>query len=229
MSEIAWTAQDRTRYHAIFSLLEGHLDEKTTRLLGAAMALSLGHGGQTLMHEVTGLAMDTLQLGVAQLQGETPLADDRIRRDFQSREQPVISVDAKKKEELVGNYKNEGKEYHPTGHPVEVLAHDFPNRELGKATPYGVYEPGCNVGWVTVGTDHDTAQFAVASIRQWWQRMGQAVYPTATELLITADGGGSNGSRTKLWKVELQKLADEIGLALTVSHFPPVTSKWNKI
>jgi DNA-binding phage protein len=142
--------------------------------------------------------------------------------------QPVISVDGKKKE-LIGPFKNGGREYHPTGLPEEVNAYDFPDLAEGKGLPYGVYDVGHNAGWVSVGTDHDTAAFAVATIRQWWTSMGQARYPAATRLLICADSGGSNGARCKLWKRELQQFADETGLALTVCHFPPGTSKWNKI
>ena len=149
-------------------------------------------------------------------------------RDFQQRGQPVISVDAKKKE-LVGDFKNGGREWHPQGKPEPVRSHDFEDKELGKGLPYGIYDTGRNEGWVTVGVDHDTAEFAVSSIRHWWGRMGKTVYPEARELLITADAGGSNGYRVRLWKRELQKLADETGLALTMCHFPPGTSKWNKI
>ena len=142
--------------------------------------------------------------------------------------QPVISVDTKKKE-LVGRYKNGGKEWMPAGEPEQVKVHDFVDVELGRANPYGVYDLANNTGWVSVGTDHDTASFAVATIRRWWFSMGQATYPAATELMIMADGGGSNGSRVRLWKLELQRLADELSLTIRVSHFPPGTSKWNKI
>jgi hypothetical protein len=142
--------------------------------------------------------------------------------------QPVISVDTKKKE-LVGHYKNGGKQWRPQGEPELVKVHDFVDKELGRANPYGVYDVASNLGWVSVGTDHDTASFAVATIRRWWLAMGQAAYPTAKELMIMADGGGSNGSRVRLWKLELQRLANEFGLSIRVSHFPPGTSKWNKI
>jgi hypothetical protein len=141
---------------------------------------------------------------------------------------PVISVDTKKKE-LVGDFKNGGQEWQPTGHPEEVRMHDFVLPELGRVSPYGVYDLARNEGWVNVGIDHDTAAFAVASIRRWWQGAGQARYPGARRLLITADGGGSNGSRVRLWKWELQRLADETGLTISVCHFPPGTSKWNKV
>jgi transposase len=142
--------------------------------------------------------------------------------------QPAISVDAKKKE-LVGPFKNVGRELRPKGQPEPVRVHDFVDKDLGRATPYGVYDLARNQGWVTVGIDHDTAEFAVASIQQWWQMLGRAAYPGAASLLITADGGGSNGARLRLWKLELQRFADESGLELRVCHLPPGTSKWNKI
>ncbi len=145
-----------------------------------------------------------------------------------ARGEPAISVDTKKKE-LVGDFKNGGRELRPRGDPERVRAHDFVIPALGRANPYGVYDLAQNAGWVSVGTDHDTAAFAVESIRRWWTSMGQAAYPAATRLLITADGGGSNGSRVRLWKLELQRLADETGLELAVCHLPPGTSKWNKI
>ncbi len=141
---------------------------------------------------------------------------------------PVISVDAKKKE-LVGDFKNGGREWRPQGQPEEVRVYDFKIPDLGRATPYGVYDLAANAGWVNVGLDRDTAAFAVESIRRWWESDGRARYPAAQRLLITADGGGSNGSRRRLWKWELQRLADETGLAISVRHFPPGTSKWNKI
>lgn len=142
--------------------------------------------------------------------------------------EPTISVDTKKKE-LIGPFKNGGRELRPKGEPEQVLTHDFIIRELGRVSPYGVYDVGQNQAWVSVGVDHDTAAFAVESIRRWWWSMGSAVYPKARRLLITADAGGSNGYRLRLWKLELQKLADETGLEMAVCHFPPGTSKWNKI
>ncbi len=151
----------------------------------------------------------------------------QVRR-FHYRDQPAISVDTKKKE-LIGDFKNAGREWRPRGEPEEVRVHDFLDKNLGKAIPYGVYDMINNQGWVSVGIDHDTAQFAVNSIRRWWKRMGRRRFPRATELLITADGGGSNSSRSRLWKVSLQALADQLGLCLHVCHFPPGTSKWNKI
>jgi transposase len=141
--------------------------------------------------------------------------------------QPVISVDTKKKE-LVGDFKNGGREYQPKGSPVPTNVHDFVNRELGKAIPYGVYDVATNIGWVSVGTDHDTAAFAVATLRRWWDTIGHRRYPHADRLLICADGGGSNGYRVRAWKIELARLAAETGLAITVCHLPPGTSKWNK-
>jgi len=141
--------------------------------------------------------------------------------------QPVISVDAKKKE-LVGEFKKQ-REYQPAGQPEEVNVHDFPDKELGKAIPYGIYDVSANAGWVTVGTDHDTSAFAVATLRSWWDTIGRSRYPTADRLLICADGGGSNGYRVRAWKIELAAFAADTGLAVTVAHLPPGTSKWNKI
>jgi hypothetical protein len=148
--------------------------------------------------------------------------------EFQDRGQPVISVDTKKKE-LVGAFKNGGREWRPQGEPEEVKVHDFLEPELGKAIPYGVYDLTTNQGWVSVGIDHDTARFAVEAIRRWWQKMGSRRYRNASTLLITADGGGSNGSRCRLWKVALQDLASQLEMAIHVCHLPPGTSKWNKI
>jgi hypothetical protein len=142
--------------------------------------------------------------------------------------QPVISVDTKKKE-LVGNFKNNGREWRPQGNPEEVRVHDFLIKELGRAVPYGIYDLAANAGWVSVGMNHDTAAFAVNSIRRWWQEIGRVRYPDTKCLTITADGGGSNGSRVKLWKRELQALANELGIKITVHHLPPGTSKWNRI
>lgn len=153
---------------------------------------------------------------------------NRKTKDFLREEQPVISVDTKKKEQ-VGNFKNGGRELCPKGNPERVRVHDFIIKELGKVNPYGVYDIERNKGWVNVGTDHDTSAFAVESIRRWWCSMGQGIYPNAKKLFITADSGGSNGYRVRLWKVELQKFADETGIEISVSHFPPGTSKWNKI
>ncbi len=153
---------------------------------------------------------------------------DRRVRAFQRLGQPVVSVDTKKKE-LIGRYRNGGREWRPKGRPDEVKVHDFIDRELGKAIPHGVYDLTANAGWVSVGVDHDTAEFAVATLRRWWRQMGRRAHPDARRLLVTADGGGSNGSRSRLWKFELQELADALGLRISVCHFPPGTSKWNKI
>ena len=163
-----------------------------------------------------------------------PDRDDQFKhinekcKEFQDEKQPVISVDSKKKE-LIGNFKNSGRELRPKKDPIHVNVYDFVDKELGKVNPYGVYDITNNEGWVNVGIDNDTASFAVESIRRWWNMMGCKVYPEAKKLMITADCGGSNGYRVRLWKVELQKLADEIGLEISVCHFPPGTSKWNKI
>jgi transposase len=155
---------------------------------------------------------------------------NRKAQGYLKQGEPVISVDTKKKE-LVGDFKNPGREWQPQGQPEKVRVHDFEIRqpENGKVAPYGVYDLGRNAGWVSVGVDHDTAEFAVESIRRWWRWMGRRSYPKATRVLITADSGGSNGARVRLWKWELQQLADETGLEIAVCHFPPGTSKWNKI
>jgi hypothetical protein len=153
--------------------------------------------------------------------------NDKVQA-FQAANQPVISIDAKKKE-LLGEYKNGGSDYGPQGQPIEVNTHDFEDKELGKVVPYGVYDIGANQGYVSLGVDHDTGQFAVNSVRCWLDRIGRARYRGMSHLLITADGGGSNGSRLRLWKVALQQLADETGLIIQVCHYPPGTSKWNKI
>jgi len=152
---------------------------------------------------------------------------DRIQA-FQAERQPVISVDTKKKE-LVGDFQNNGRERRPKGDPEKVRVHDFVIPQLGRVAPYGVYDVTQNAGWVSVGVDHDTAAFAAQSIRRWWESMGREAYPQAARLLITADSGGSNGARVRLWKLELQKLADETGLRISICHLPPGTSKWNKI
>ena len=153
--------------------------------------------------------------------------NDHVKK-FCDADQPVISVDAKKKENL-GNYSNKEREYRPKKSPLETNMHDFPNKELGKAVPYGVYDVAKNEGWVSIGINHDTALFAANSIRSWWTEMGRDRFPNATRLLITADSGGSNGHRTRLWKVALRELSNDLQLNITVCHFPPGTSKWNKI
>ena len=153
--------------------------------------------------------------------------NERVRKQLAAKE-PAISVDTKKKE-LIGDFKNAGREWRPWGQPQDVRVHDFIDKRKGKAIPYGVYDLGRNAGWVSVGIDHDTAAFAVGTIRSWWRDVGRRVYPAARSLLITADCGGSNGNRLRLWKWELQKFADDTGLSVRVSHLPPGTSKWNKI
>jgi hypothetical protein len=153
---------------------------------------------------------------------------NRTAKRFMAKGQPVVSVDTKKKE-LVGDFKNGGAEWQPKGTPEPVRVHDFIDKDLGKVIPYGVYDTARNEAWVSVGVEHDTAEFAVATLERWWREMGKKAYPDATELLVTADGGGSNSPRTKLWKVELQRFADASGLDVSVCHFPPGTSKWNKI
>ena len=208
---------------------------KSTRKLATALK---GQGHQVSHTTVAQLLADldySLQGTRKTLEGVAhPDRDAQFRsinrcvKVFQRAGQPVISVDAKKKE-LVGPFANGGRDYQPQGQPERVRTHDFPDKHLGKICPYGVYDPTHNCGWGSVGIDHDTAQFAGASIRRWWWHMGKVAYPQAHAILITADGGGSNASRNRLWKVELQQLADEIGLALYVRHFPPGTSKWNKI
>lgn len=209
---------------------------KSVRKLSA----ELGRMGHKVSHELVSKLLDeldySLQANRKSREGTSQHPDRNAQFDyinsrateFQSASQPVISVDTKKKE-LVGDFKNGGRELRPKGDPELVQVHDFKIEELGKAAPYGIYDISRNEGWVNVGTDHDTAAFAVASIRDWWKSMGQSAYPGIRELLITADGGGSNGYRIRLWKLELQKLADEHGLSITVCHLPPGTSKWNKI
>jgi Rhodopirellula transposase. len=208
---------------------------KSTRRL----ATELSRQGHRLSHTKVAQLLD--QLGYS-LQGTRKVQEGAAHPDrnaqfahineqvkaFQQAGQPVVSVDAKKKE-LVGDFANKGREYRPRGQPPRVRVYDFVDKDLGKVCPYGVYDMTRNQGWVSVGTDHDTAQFAVESLRRWWYQMGGKVYPQAEKLLITADGGGSNASRNRLWKVELQRLADDTGLTIQVCHFPPGTSKWNKI
>lgn len=312
-----------------YQAIAPYLNERSRRIWAASEARRLGHGGQKLVHEATGLACATISKGERELASkdsggveigrvrkagggrkskleldttlkqdisdileastrgdpETPLLwsskstrkiaevlnqdaprvshslvaailddlgyslqgnrkvkegtahpdrDEQFRfivektKDFQQREQPVISVDTKK-QELIGAFKNGGQEYHPRGNPTQVNVDDFVDKQKGKAAPYGVYDLSKNEGWVSVGISSDTAEFAVNSIRRWWQEMGVTCYAHASALYINADGGGSNGSRVRLWKLELQRFADEIGKDIHVSHFPPGTSKWNKI
>ncbi len=322
-----FTDEDRRRYTEIWKELKPHYDEKSKRLLVAAMAKSLGHGGRKVIIEITGVNPDTIKLGIDQLEGIEELDESRNRRigggrkpitgiyddieeqliklveadtqgdpespllwttkslehlakalndmgysispptiskllaknnySMQANQKrfegtvhvdrnsqfeyinekvkktmedgnPVISVDGKKKEN-VGNFKNNGRENTQKGKPLGVNVYDFVDKEKGKATPYGIFDEAQNNGWVSVGIDHDTAEFSVKSIKQWWYKMGKESYPDSTELLINADCGGSNSAVSRLWKVELQKLSNEIQIPITVCHFPPGTSKWNKI
>ena len=208
---------------------------KSTRQLAQAL-YEQGHG---VSHQTVAALLRTLGYSL-QANRKTREGSSHPDRDaqfafinrqvmaFQKRQQPVVSVDTKKKE-ILGDFKNNGSEWQPEGQPEEVRAKDFADKRLGKAIPYGVYDLTCNRGWVSVGIDHDTARFAVETIRRWWLEMGRPRYPKGERLLITADGGGSNGHRNRLWKVALQELATETGLRIGVCHFPPGTSKWNKI
>jgi len=188
-----------------FRQLRASMDERVTRLWAGAEAEAIGYRGLAVVARATGLAISTVTLG-----------RDEIRAGV-------------KKKELVGNFKNAGREWQPQGEPELVDVHDFPSDAIGKAIPYGVYDVAANDGFVNVGTDHDTPVFAVTSIEMWWMRMGSKRYPDARDLFITADAGGSNGYRAHAWKAELQHLADKLDLSIHVSHFPPGTSKWNKI
>lgn len=203
------------------------------------LARELCERGHKISHTVVGELLKQLNFSL-QANSKTREGTDCPERDAQfshiaasvksalAENQPVISVDTKKKE-LVGDFKNNGQEWRPKGCPEAVRVHDFLIKELGRAIPYGVYDLAANAGWVSVGIDHDTAAFAVHTIRRWWQEIGRIRYPQATRLVITADGGGSNGSRVRLWKRELQRLANELGIQIEVHHLPPGTSKWNKI
>jgi hypothetical protein len=216
MSPLRWTCKS-TRKLAAELTAQGH---KVGHTVVAELLAEMGYSLQATQKAKEGRSH-------ADRDGQFEHLNAQVK-SFQRAEQPVISVDTKKKE-LVGDFANKGREYQPEGQPERVRVHDFIDKDLGKAIPYGVYDVARNVGWVSVGIDHDTAQFAVEAIRRWWRTMGSLAYPGASKLLVTADGGGSNASRSRLWKVELQTLADEIGLAITVCHLPPGTSKWNKI
>ncbi len=217
MSPLRWTSKS-TQNLADELIAQGHPASARTvaRLLGV-----LGY---------------SLQANQKSLEGRSSNPDRNAQFEFINQQaaerlaagQPVISVDTKKKE-LIGEFRNGGREYQPKGLPEKVNVHDFPTDSLGRVTPYGVYDIAANVGWVSVGTDHDTATFAVESIRRWWNTMGTPTYPQAAGLMITADCGGSNGARLRLFKMELQRFADEFDMPITVCHFPPGTSKWNKI
>jgi hypothetical protein len=216
MSPLRWTCKSRAKLTAAMVKMGWRVSStKVGRLLH-----DLGYSLQSVRKSREGKAHPDRN---AQFEHINATAESFLQRG-----QPVISVDTKKKE-LVGDFKNGGQEWQPKGSPDKVLVHDFPDDSVGKAIPYGVYDMARNEAWVSVGRDHDTPEFAVASIRQWWQMMGERAYPTAEEIFITADAGGSNGYRSRVWKAELQKLADETALCIRVSHFPPGTSKWNKI
>jgi Rhodopirellula transposase DDE domain len=216
MSPLRWTCKSRAKLAAALTQHGWRVSSTTVgRLL-----YGLGYRLQAAQKTREGISHPDRN---AQFEYINAAASSYLRR-----KQPVISVDTKKKE-LVGDFRNAGREWQPKGTPEKVLVHDFPDDSVGKAIPYGVYDMGRNEAWVSVGRDHDTPAFAVASIRHWWKMMGQRAYPAAKQLFITADAGGSNGYRSRAWKIELQKFADETGLRIRVSHFPPGTSKWNKI
>lgn len=215
-SPLLWTCKSTTKLAAELRAMKHEVSQRTVYSLLRQMGYSLQGNRKSTEGD------------------QHPERDAQFRhlaalvKQFQAQGQPVISVDTKKKE-LIGEFSNKGREWHRHGSAPRVKVHDFADPELGKVIPYGVYDLTANRGWVSVGIDHDTAAFAVATIRAWWHEMGRHLYPDATDLLVTADGGGSNGSRIRLWKVELQKMADELALTIHVAHFPPGTSKWNKI
>jgi len=216
MSPLRWTCKSTPKLAAELQVLGHEVSQATVwRLLD-----ELGYSMQSNRKSREGG-------GHADRNGQFEFINASVK-DFMNCGWPAISVDTKKKE-LVGSFKNGGREWERKGTPTEVDVYDFPDKKLGKVSPYGVYDMARNEGWVSVGITHDTAEFAGESIRRWWLRMGQRVYPKAKELLITADGGGSNGVRVRLWKVVLRKLSDELGLTIHMRHFPPGTSKWNKI
>lgn len=215
-SPLRWTLKSTRELAAALTAKEHPVSHETVRRL----LLQLGYSLQATRKTKEG---DSHKDRNAQFEVINTQAEK-----FMQANQPVISVDTKKKE-LVGDFANGGQEWQRQGEPVAVRTHDFPDKELGKVSPYGVYDLAADEGWVSVGIDHDTADFAVATIQRWWEEMGSKRYPEAQHLMITADGGGSNSSRGRLWKVALQRLADETGLRLWVHHFPPGTSKWNKI
>jgi hypothetical protein len=216
MSPLRWTCKSRAKLTAALTTQGWRVSSTTVGLLLHA----LGYRLQALRKTQEGTAHPDRNAQFEHINAAAAA--------FLDQQQPVISVDTKKKE-LVGDFKNAGREWQPTGTPEPVRVHDFPGDAVGKAIPYGVYDMARNEAWVSVGRDHDTPAFAVAAIRQWWTMMGRAAYPAATALLITADAGGSNGYRSRTWKQQLQRLADDLRLPIHVSHFPPGTSKWNKI
>jgi transposase len=216
MSPLRWTCKSRAKIAAALTK-EGWVVSSTSvgRLLN-----KLGYRLQSVRKRNEGASHPDRN---AQFEHINATADNYI-----AQHQPVISVDTKKKE-LVGDFKNDGREWQPKGTPESALVHDFPQDSIGKAVPYGIYDMARNEAWVNIGKSHDTPQFAVASIRRWWSSMGKRAYPDARTIFITADAGGSNGYRSRVWKHELQKFADDVNLRIRVSHFPPGTSKWNKI
>jgi len=216
MSPLRWTCKSAAKLAAGLQARGHAVSERTVNRLLHASGYSLQSNRKTIEGK-----------GHPDRDAQFQYINRRVRV-FQRQGQPVVSVDTKKKE-LVGQFRNGGREWQPKGRPEEVEVYDFAKKDLGKVIPYGIYDQTANTGWVSVGVDHDTAEFAVETLRRWWRRMGGQVYPRAKRLLITADGGGSNGVRCRLWKVEIQGLADEIGLRISVCHFPPGTSKWNKI
>ena len=239
------TAQDQQRLKALDALVEPTARGdpmsplrwtcKSTRRLAKELAQQGHHVSHTNVGQLLKALNDSLQgtrktrEGTSHPDREAQFASINTQgKAFQQRGQPVVSVDTKKKE-LVGDCANRGREYQPQGMPELVRVYDFMDQHLGKAIPYGVYDMTHNCGWVSVSVDHDTAECAVATLQQWWQRMGRERYPTARHVLITADGGGSHGSRSRLWKVQLQQWSDATGLEVYVCHLPPGTSKWNKI
>jgi len=216
MSLLVWTTKSTKNLAAALAAAGHPVSDRTVARMLHAMGFSLQANSKVIegrQHEDRDAQFRYLAGQVAQ---------------FSAAGQPVISVDCKKKE-LVGGFKNTGREYQPVGEPERVNVHDFPDKALGKAIPYGIYDVSDNTGWVTVGTDHDTSAFAVATLRNWWHTRGSVRYPGADRLLICADGGGSNGSRVRAWKIELAGFAADTGLHVTVCHLPPGTSKWNKI
>ena len=215
-SPLRWTSKSLRHLAKELKLL-GH---QTSHRMVAEILHDLGYSLQANRKTLEGSSHPDRDAQFEHINGQA--------QEYFATSDPVISVDTKKKE-LVGEFKNGGREWRPQGMAERVKVHDFVDPDLGRAIPYGVYDLAANSGWVSVGVDHDTSSFAVETIRCWWSSMGCERYPGAERLLITADGGGSNGVRSRLWKVELQKLADEIGIPLSVSHFPPGTSKWNKI
>ena len=215
-SPLRWTAKSVRRLAAELQR-QGH---RTSHRMVAEMLHELGYSLQANAKTIEGARHPDRN-------AQFEYINEKVRK-FLAQREPVISVDTKKKE-LVGEFKNVGRELRPQGQPENVRVHDFVIPELGRAIPYGVYDLGSNTGWVSVGIDHDTAEFAVETIRRWWRWMGQKYYPQAKRLLITADAGGSNGSRLRVWKTEIQNLADELKIPIAICHFPPGTSKWNRI